>query len=437
MPKVGGDVNKKAPKKSVSEAADASSPLLRSAGKELLSLALMDARNHTLRWLSAYEAGLDSADWRVPMQPELNPPLWEAGHVGWFQEHWIGRHVQRLRGTACDPTGTRLASIEPHADRWYDSSVVPHDSRWSLDLPGLQRTKDYLAETMEITLDLLDATDTDVADPDAALYFHRLALFHEDMHGEAFAMMAQTLGLRVHAGDRLARDLLSTTAARGSMVQRPPLTFPPMRWTLGLARGEGFVFDNEASAHEVALPEFEIDSQAVTWAQYAEFVEDGGYDDERWWSTAGWQWVQREGRRVPRHVDRLRQGVLQRRFGALVHLPMHQPVVHVSWYEADAWCRWAGRRLPTEVEWEAAAHAGATRGFRWGDVWEWTATTFRAYPGFSADPYRDYSQPWFGTHKVLRGASFATRDRMRHPKYRNFYRPERDDLFCGFRSCTA
>ena len=184
------------------------------------------------------------------------------------------------------------------------------------------------------------------------------------------------------------------------------------------------------------MPGFEIDSQAVTWSQYAEFVEDGGYDDARWWSAAGWQWVQREGRRVPRHVDQLRQGVLQRRFGALVHLPMHQPVVHVSWYEADAWCRWAGRRLPTEVEWEAAAHAGATRGFRWGEVWEWTATTFRGYPGFRADPYRDYSQPWFGTHKVLRGASFATSDRMRHLKYRNFYRPERDDLFCGFRSCA-
>ena len=429
-------MNKKAPERRVSEAGNANSPLLRSAGKELLSLALMDARNHTLRWLAIYEAGLDAIDWRVPMQPELNPPLWEAGHIGWFQEHWIGRHVQRLRGTACDPTGTRLASIEPQADRWYDSSAVPHETRWSLDLPGLQRTKDYLAETMEISLDLLDATDVDVDDPDAALYFHRLALFHEDMHGEAFAMMAQTLGLRVPAGDRLSRDLQSTTAGRGSMVQRPPLTFLPVRWTLGSDRDQGFVFDNEAQAHDVALPGFEIDSQAVTWSQYAEFVEDGGYDDARWWSAAGWQWVQREGRRVPRHVDQLRQGVLQRRFGALVHLPMHQPVVHVSWYEADAWCRWAGRRLPTEVEWEAAAHAGATRGFRWGDVWEWTATTFRGSPGFRADPYRDYSQPWFGTHKVLRGASFATSDRMRHLKYRNFYRPERDDLFCGFRSCA-
>ena len=419
---------------------DARSPLLRRAGKALLSLALMDARNHTLRWLSVYEAALASNGWQVPMQPELNPPLWEAGHIGWFQEHWIGRHVQRLRGVACNPTGIRLASIEPQADGWYDSSTVRHDSRWSLDLPNLQRTKNYLAETLEITLDLLDATDTDVADPDAALYFHRLALFHEDMHGEAFAMMAQTLGLNLGTragGSPSPRDLLPAVPVHGSAVQRPPLTFAPMRWTLGLARGDGFVFDNEASAHEIALPEFEIDSQAVTWAQYADFVEDGGYDDERWWSAAGWQWVQREGRRVPRHVDQLRQGVLQRHFGTLVHLPMQQPVVHVSGYEAEAWCRWAGRRLPAEVEWEAAAHLGANRGFRWGEVWEWTASTFQPYPGFSPDPYRDYSQPWFGTHKVLRGASFATPGRLRHPKFRNFYQPERDDAFCGFRSCAV
>ena len=419
---------------------DARSPLLRHAGKELLSLALMDARNHTLRWLSVYEAALVASHWQVPMQPELNPPLWEAGHIGWFQEHWIGRHVQRLRGTACDPTGIRLASIEPQADGWYDSSTVRHASRWTLDLPNLQRTKDYLAETLEITLDLLDATDTDVADPDAALYFHRLALFHEDMHGEAFAMMAQTLGLNLGSGaggGPSPCELLPAVSVHGSAAQRPPLTFAPMRWTLGLARGDGFVFDNEASAHEMALPEFEIDSQAVTWAQYADFVEDGGYDDERWWSATGRQWVQREGRRVPRHVDQMRQGVLQRRFGTLVHLPMQQPVVHVSWYEAEAWCRWAGRRLPTEVEWEAAAHLGASRGWRWGEVWEWTATTFRPYPGFSPDPYRDYSQPWFGTHKVLRGGSFATPGRLRHPKFRNFYPPERDDMFCGFRSCAA
>jgi formylglycine-generating enzyme required for sulfatase activity len=134
----------------------------------------------------------------------------------------------------------------------------------------------------------------------------------------------------------------------------------------------------------------------------------------------------------------MRQGVLQRRFGALVRVPMLQPAVHVSWYEADAWCRWAGRRLPSELEWEAAAHLGASRGFRWGDVWEWTTTTFRPYPGFSADPDRGHSVPAFdGNHKVLRGASFATRSHVRHARHRGFEPPERDDLFAGFRSCAA
>jgi len=401
------------------------SPRMRGAGKELLSLALMDARNHTLRWISVYEETLAAKNFSVPVSPEVNPPLWELGHIGWFQEHWIARNVQRQRGAGCDPTRPRLPSIEPHADRWYDSSQVAHDSRWQLDVPDLQQTKQYLAETMDISLELLETAQ----ESDNALYFFRLALFHEDMHGEAFAYMAQTLDLSLANAKGLLPDV-------ASLPPREPLLFPASRVLMGSPPG-GFNFDNEMAAHEVSVPEFEIDAQPVTWAQYSEFVEDGGYDEAAWWSAEGWSWLQREGRRVPRHVDQMRQGVLQQRNGRLVRVPMTQPAMHVSWYEADAWCRWAGRRLPTEVEWEAAAEAGRSRGFRWGDVWEWTATTFRPYPGFSVDPYVDYSQPWFGTHKVLRGASFATRARMRHPKYRNFYLPPRDDIFSGFRSCAV
>ena len=133
----------------------------------------------------------------------------------------------------------------------------------------------------------------------------------------------------------------------------------------------------------------------------------------------------------------MRHGVLQRRFGAAGARRAAQPAVHVSWFEADAWCRWAGRRLPTEVEWEAAAHQGASRGFRWGDVHEWTRRTFRPYPGFMAGPWRDYSTPAFGRHKVLRGASFATRAGLRSARFRGFARAERDDGFFGFRSCAA
>jgi len=402
------------------EAPPIESSQMRRAGKGLLSLALMDARNHTLRWMSALEAQLTDPPWVVPMQPELNPPLWSLGHLGWFQEYWIARNVQRQRGEHADLDVPRLASIDPFSDEWFDPKLAPHGARWQLPLPHAQATRQYLADTLETTLELLDHA----ADEDDALYFFRLALFREDMACEAFAELTQTLGF-----DAGLAPALSTVAARDAMV------FPASRWTLGSLR-EGFAFDNERGAHEHELPEFEIDAQPVSWAQYCEFVEDGGYDDARCWSPEGWSWVQQEGRRTPRHVDQMRHSVLLQRFGKLTRAPMPQPAMHVSWYEADAWCRWAGRRLPSELEWELAAHNGLSRGFRYGQVWEWTAGSFRPYPGFTAGPDRGYSVPYFGTHKVLRGASFATRERMRNPKFRRFLLPQRDDAFTGFRSCS-
>ena len=407
------------------------SPDMRRAGRDLLSLALMDARNHTLHWMGQYEKALAAAHFEVPCAPELNPPLWELGHIGWFQEWWIGRNLQRQLGRGCDPAATRLASIEPQADRWWNSSQVAHDSRWALDLPDLASIKTYLLDTLESTLELLEKAPEE----DEALYFYRLALFHEDMHGEALIYMAQTLGLPLGL------------SMPGAGPVREPLLVPATRWPLGFGEGgaenTGFTFDNERQTHEVQVPEFEIDAQVVSWAQFVEFVDDGGYDRPELWQPQGWQWLQDkaagEGRRGPRYVDQIgvaSGAVMQTRFGTPRRMLGGQPVMHVSWWEADAWCRWAGRRLPAEVEWEAAAHNAARRGFRWGDVWEWTGTTFRPYPGFSADPYRDYSEPWFGTHKVMRGASFATRARMKHPKYRNFYLPARDDIFVGFRSCA-
>jgi iron(II)-dependent oxidoreductase len=401
---------------------------MRRAGPDLLSLALMDARNHTLHLIGQYEKALGAAHFEVPCVAELNPPLWELGHIGWFQEWWLGRNLQRHLGRGCDPSATRLASLEPHADRWWHSGQVAHDSRWALDLPDLSRIKTYLLNTLESSLELLEKAPEE----DDALYFYRLALFHEDMHGEALIYMAQTLGLPLGL------------SVPGPGPVREPLLLAATRWPLGLAAGQGgFTFDNERLVHEVAVPEFEIDAQVVTWAQFVEFVDDGGYDRAELWQPLGWQWVQNkaagEGRRGPRYVDQIgvaSGAVMQTRFGTLQRMLGGQPVMHVTWWEADAWCRWAGRRLPAEVEWEVAAHNAARRGFRWGEVWEWTGTTFHAYPGFIADPYRDYSEPWFGTHKVLRGASFATRARMKNPKYRNFYLPGRDDIFAGFRSCA-
>lgn len=413
------------------DASGLDSASLRSAGKELLSLALIDARNHTLRWASALEAAADGQGLVLPgdlapaLAGELDPALWTLGHIGWFQEYWIARNVQRARGERADPTHPRLASVVPEADAWYDPAMVDRARRRVLvggELPDLQATRAYLVDTLETTLELLAGIGVE---DDASVYFHRLALFHEEMHAEAFAVLAQTLGIDTGLAARIT-----------TRPARPPLLFPATRWLLGTSGG-GFRFDNEAEPHPVDVPEFEIDAQAVTWAQYGEFVEDGGYDERAHWSDAGWEWLQREGRRTPRHVDQMRHGVLQRRFGVLARVAASHPAVHVSWYEADAWCRWAGRRLPGEVEWEAAAHQGATRGFRWGEVHEWTASTFRPYPGFVAGPWRDYSEPAFGSHKVLRGASFATRPSLHSARLRGFERPERDAGFFGFRSCAG
>ncbi len=405
------------------ESPDVQSPQMRRAGKDLLSLALMDARNHTLRWIGVFEEALAARRFAVPLQPDLNPPLWLLGHVGWFQERWVVRNVHRQRGVQADASAPRLASVIPEADRWYDPTQAPHAARWRLELPDLQGTKQYLADTMDITLDLLDGA----GEGDDALYFFRLALFHEDLRGESFAEMAQALGIGVPAGAGLLREVPAAPS-------RAPLLFPATRWPLGSMRG-GFVFDNEKWAHDVEVPEFEIDAQPVSWAQYAEFVEDGGYDEPQWWSADGLAWLGRQQRRAPRYVDQVRHGILQRRFGRVTRLAPSQPVLHVTRHEAEAWCCWSGRRLPAEVEWEAAAQAYA-RGFTWGGAWEWTASSFRPFPDFQADPWHDYSQPHFGRSKVLRGASPATRLRLRHPKFRRFESADRDDCFAGFRSCA-
>jgi gamma-glutamyl hercynylcysteine S-oxide synthase len=404
---------------------------MRHAGADLLSLALMDARNHTLHLMAQFETALAAGGFVVPTKPELNPPLWTLGHIGWFQEWWTTRNLQRQLGAQADPAATRLASIEPMADHWFNPASTPQDGRWALVLPDLGTIKTYLLETLETTLELLEKTPDD----DAALYFYRLALFHEDMQSEALLAQAQALGLPIQL------------ALPGPVAPREPMLVPAVRWPMGIDVGstpdQGFAFDNEQPQHEVAVPEFEIDAQPVSWSQYVEFVDDGGYDQVEFWHPDGWRWLQDkaegEGRRGPRYVDQIgvaSGAVMQTRFGKAMRMLGNQAATHVTWWEADAWCRWAGRRLPAEVEWEVAAHTAVRRGWRWGDVWEWTGSTFRPYPGFVAGPWRAYSEPNFASHKVLRGASFVTRARMKNPKFRNFALPGRDDLFCGFRSCA-
>jgi iron(II)-dependent oxidoreductase len=405
-------------------------PQMREAGREMLSLALMDARNHTLQLLGAFEQALGPA-LQVPQLPGVEPPLWLAGHVAWLAEYWIARNPQRALGPRCPGESVRIGSVEPQADRWYDPSVLPHAERWSPQLPDLGSVKAYLLETLETTLDLLEKAP----ETDDGLYFFRMALFHEDVRGEELITLAQTLGVR------LALQL--PTGSQG----REPIVVPAVRWTLGWT-GPGFAIDIERGAATEEVPEFEIDAQPVTWAQYVEFIDDGGYDQEALWHPEGWRWLeheaQREGRRGPRHVEQIgvaSGAVLQSLFGRPTRMGASQSVMHVTWWEADAYARWAGRRLPTEVEWEIAAQVAARRGFRWGSVREWTAGTLRPWPGYQPDAWGHHAEldaaPLFGTARVLRGASFATRARMKHVKARSWALPERDDGFVGFRTCAV
>jgi ergothioneine biosynthesis protein EgtB len=202
-------------------------------------------------------------------------------------------------------------------------------------------------------------------------------------------------------------------------------------------QSRGFVFDNEKAAALSRVAPFAIDAGLVTNASYLAFVEDGGYVDARWWSEAGRAWLESSGRSAPRYWrrDPDTRDWQQLSFGRRVPLAPDAPVRHLSLHEAQAWCRWAGRRLPTESEWEFAALSGHLD-FEWGRLWEWTASPFLPFAGFAPDRYLEYSAPWFGSRQVLRGASFATPARLRSPHFRNFFTAERDDIFVGFRSCA-
>ena len=347
---------------------------------------LSDARARTAR----ITAGFEGRRLLGPKLPIVNPPLWEIGHVGWFQERWC----LRLR-----PDGSLGESILPDADALYDSSTVPHDSRWALPLPVLRETRLYLERVLGKVLDRLRKNPDD----ERLHYFVRLATLHEDMHAEAFYYTCQTHSYPDPHGAENADEPFDSS----------DLEFPGGPFRLGAERGaQPFVFDNEKWAHEVELRPFAIARNLVTNGAFLKYVEDGG--------RAPRYWQKRDGRWMEKRFDHWRP------------LDPASPVRHVDWNDAQDWCLWAKRRLPTEAEWERAARDPA---FRWGALWEWTASVFEPYPGFEIDPYKEYSAPWFGTHKVLRGKSFATPLRLARPTFRNFYTPERGDVFCGFRTC--
>ena len=303
----------------------------------------------------------------------VNPPRWEVGHVGWFQEYWC------LRGGS-----EERPSILPNADALYNSATVPHDTRWELPLPSFSDTLAYRDEVLERVV-----SGRGKIDP----YFIGLAVRHELMHAEAFHYTRQTLGY--------SAPLENTVALKETGGD---LEMPGGLFRLGAERDNGFAFDNEKWSHPVVLEPYRIARRPVTYGEYRKFRE-------------------------PPYC----KGGKVRRFDRWIPIPDDEPVRHVSWHDANAYCAFAGRRLPTEAEWECAALAGLEN---IGLVWEWTASTFLPYPGFLRDPYKEYSEPWFGTHKVLRGASFATPPGVAHARFRNFYTPDRNDIFAGFRTCA-
>jgi gamma-glutamyl hercynylcysteine S-oxide synthase len=403
---------------------------------------LLDARARTLE----LALDLDDAQWMGRRLAIVNPLRWEIAHVAWFQERWTLRRIG-------------AAPLRADGDALYDSAKVAHDTRWDLPLPGRAETLSYMSEVLSRCLDALDERDS---------YFHELALFHEDMHDEALTYTRQTL---------------SYAEPRFSVRERPPdagpcpgdAEVPGTRYALGAVEGSGFVFDNEKWAHPVDVATFRMSRAAVTNEEYQQFVDAGGYDDRPAWSDDGWKWRTSVGAKHPVYWERSGAGYAFRRYDRVEALRPHAPVVHVCWYEADAYCRWAGRRLPTESEWELAASTPDKRRFPWGNgppsperasldgrfggtvdvgafsmgdgayghrqlignVWEWTANDFQPYPGFVVDPYKEYSEPWFAwQHKVLRGGCWATRARLLRNTWRNFFPPHRRDLLAGFRTCA-
>jgi iron(II)-dependent oxidoreductase len=428
-----------------------------------LAAAVRDARERTLLLFE----DLADEQLRVPYMPVVNPLLWELGHVAWFQESWVLRH------------GLGRAPIRKDGDSLFDSAAVGHESRWNLDLPDRVATIGYVTAVRDEVLDLLAHGDLT---PELA-YFVWHSTGHEDMHEEAFLYMRQTLGLPP------PRFGVPADAAQASQDAGPDggdRSVPGGAFRLGAEPDRGFVFDNEKWAHTVTLAPFEIAAQLVSQSQFAQFVEDDGYQRQEVWSAAGWSWRLASGATRPVYWRRRGDTWQRRSFDRWTPLESDLPMIHVNWYEAEAWCRWAGRRLPSEAEWEAAATselevdagpprlAGEKRRHPWGeepvsadranldarflgclpardlaagrsaagclqmfgDVWEWTASTFQPYPGFVPDPYKEYSAPWFGARKVLRGGSWATRPRLLSATWRNFFTPDRRDVFAGFRSCA-
>ncbi len=390
-------------------------PTLRDAGAEVLSLALLDARNHSLHVAKRIYQSLAACAERA--------------------------RAERARDAL-------LLRLERHGSQLATWVQVP----WEFRPAALPKTWEALQTALLASSEGMQERLMDAAPDSESLAAFRAALELEDRLGQSLIRIAnQWANAWAESAGSRAEDAAQVWGtdwpAPHAHAARQPLWMPARPWTLGQSArlyarlsAEAFAWHDELHHDSVRVNEFDIDAQPVSWGQFVEFVDDAGYDREELWSAAGWLWVHQNGRRAPWAVEQLgvaSGAVLQRSFGRLTRRAGAHACMHVSYFEAEAFARWADRRLPTEHEWEIAATVGAGQGFRWGDVMEWTLDRYRAglprAGEFAARP--DFSNGT-GSLQSVRGASFAARPRNKLACARYFAEPERDDAFIGFRTCS-
>ena len=387
----------------------------------------------------------------------MSPLVWDLAHIGNQEELWLLRDV-----------GGRDPLLPETVDQLYDAFQHPRADRPSLPLLDPTESRRYISDVRSRVIDLLERTPLRGRPLTEGGFVFGMIAQHEQQHAET---MLATHQLR--RGD----PVLDAPLPPAAPDDRPPaqILVPAGPFTMGTS-AHPWALDNERPAHRVQVDAFWLDSVPVSNADYQDFLADGGYADRRWWDPVGWEHMQRAGLSAPLFWRREGRDWLRRRFGRTEVVPPDEPVMHVCWYEADAYARWAGRRLPTEAEWEKAARhdpgSGDTRQYPWGnddatadranlgqdhlgpapvgaypagasplgirqligDVWEWTSSDFAGYPGFAPWPYREYSEVFFGPeYKVLRGGSFAADRVACRGTFRNWDYPIRRQIFAGFR----
>ena len=418
---------------------------------------LAEARGRTL----LLTAAVSDDDLRRQHDPLMSPIVWDLGHIAHFEEVWLIENLEDGGGSE----GLRGL---------YNPFENPRAVRDSLPLPSLVEARTYLASVRQAVQRHLSGIDLDRNTRTLRDGFvFRMVLQHEYQHNET---ILQTLQLKQGDPYTPPRALAPPPVdpgngpAPGSMVRVPGGVVPIGTDEISVA------YDNERPAHAITLDPFWIDVHPVTNGEYLAFVEAGGYDDPAHWSEEGWAWRQEDGLTAPKYWTHSEGGWTERFMDRVVALAPNRPVVHICYWEADAYARWAGKRLPTEAEWEAAASwdpetgkkglfpwgddaptanhgnldallfetteigsypAGVSAAGCWGmlgDVWEWTSTDFHGYPGYETFPYPEYSEVFFGSeYKVLRGGSWASRFGAVRNTFRNWDYPIRRQIFSGVR----